>query len=501
MEKKISSSQQLADNRFSLDDISVTSIIRDVVKRIFLIILSAVVFATGFFIFKTETFKPIYTSETTFLVSTKDGSYDAYSNLTTTVQLNQVFKMILDSNALNEAVKEDLGLTDLDAVISAKVVEETNLLVLSVSASTPKDSYEILCSVIRNYPTFSDEVMGNAVLDVFDAPSVPTHADNSSGAVKWAIIGFMVGAVLMLALIVVLSFLKDTVKNERQVEKKLDTKLYVTVPHEKRRKRVGLLISDATSSFPFQEAYNKLRAKIEREAKHKGYKAFAVSSSLENEGKTTVTANLALSLAKKGYRILVADFDLRNPAVAKIFELSVPDDKQLSDYFMQDDRNVSIDNYILKNDKLGIDFLVSNNGVADVNKALRRSSLTSVVENLKSMYDMIIIDTPPIALVSDIDDVAAASDATLIVVREDEARTMVVNDSIDALTRTETPLLGAVFNDSASASNPASYGYAYYGGYNKYSGYGRYGKYGKYGKYAGAGKSSGSSRKEGTDGK
>lgn len=497
MEKKILSTQQLADNSFSLDDISVTSIIRDVVRRIFLIILSAVIFAGGFFIFKTETFKPVYTSETTFLVSTKDGSYDAYSNLTTTVQLNQVFKMILDSNALNEAVKEDLGLTNLDAVISANVVEETNLLVLSVSASTPKDSYEILCSVIRNYPAFSDEVMGNAVLDVFDAPSVPTKADNSSGAVKWSVIGFGVGAMLMLAIIVVMSFLKDTVKNERQVEKKLDTKLYVSVPHERRRRRAGLLVSDATSSFDFQEAYNKLRSKIEREARHKGYKVFAVSSSYENEGKTTVAANLALSLSKKKYKVLVADFDLRHPALAKIFELSVPEDKQLSEYFMSSDKNISILDFIVKNEKTGIDFLVSNKGVSDISKAFRRSSLSTVVNQLKSMYDMVIIDTPPISLVSDIDDVAAASDATLIVVHEDFAKAMIINDSIDALTRTETPLLGAVFNDSRTASGSSRGGYAYYGGYGKYSGYG---KYGKYGKYANVKKQNESSGKEGVDG-
>lgn len=496
MEKKIRSSNQIADNSFNLSEISVTSILRDIFKRIFLIILSAVIFATGFFIFKTETFKPIYTSQTTFLVSTKDGSYDAYSNLSTTVQLNQVFKMILDSNALTESVKDDLGLTELDATITATTVEETNLLVLKVSASNPKQSYEILCSVIRNYPVFSNEVMGNAVLDVFDPPSVPTKADNSSGAIKWAVIGFLAGAVIMLAVIAVLSFLKDTVKNEPQVERKLDAKLYVTIPHEKRRKRAGLLVTDATGSFAFQEAFNKLRSKIEREAMNKGYKVFAVSSSLENEGKTTVVANLALSLAKKDYKVLVADLDLRKPAVAKIFEIDVPKDKQLSSYFMQDKRTEGICDYIIKNEKTGLDFLVSTNEVSDINKAFRRSSLATVINKLKMYYDMIIIDTPPIALVSDIDDVAAASDATLIVVREDEAQTMIINDSIDALTRTETPLLGAVFNDCRSMSSAA--GYAYYGGYGNYSGYGKYGKYGKYGRYASR---NGSSGKEGSDGR
>ena len=127
---------------------------------------------------------------------------------------------------------------------------------------------------------------------------------------------------------------------------------------------------------------------------------------------------------------------------------------------------------------------------------MRKGALSSVINSLKNNYDFVIIDTPPIALVSDIDDVASASDASIIVVREDCAKTMMINDSIDALTRTETPLLGAVLNDSLGSSDASGYGYAYYGGYGRYSGYG------KYGRYAGKSdnsKSSTSSGKEGAD--
>lgn len=466
-----------------LDDISIRSILRDVFKRFFLIVLCAVIFASGFYIFKTETFKPEYTSKATFLVSTRDGSYDAYSNLNTTIQLNQVFKMILDSNALTEAIKDDLDLVELDATIEAKVIEETNLLVLSVTASSPKSSYDILCSVIKCYPTFSDEVMGDAVLDIFDSPSVPTKANNTSGALKFAIIGFMLGAVLMLGVVVVLSYLKDTVKTERQLERKIDTKLYGTIPHEKKRKRKGLLVTDVISSFGYNEAYNRIRSRIEREAVNKGHKVFAISSSLENEGKTTVAANLSVVLNRKGYKVLLVDLDLRNPSIYRILEVAVEDGKDIADFFSAKN-DKQLNDYIVKNDKYGFDILMSKTGVSDISRAFRRSSLSKAIEQLKPKYDFIIIDTPPIALVSDIDDVAIACDASIIVVREDQAKTMIINDSIDALTRTQTPLLGAVLNDSLDSSLSNGYGYAYYGKYGKYAGYGKYGKYAKYGRYA-----------------
>ena len=99
MEKTLRNPRQ-AGSQIGLEDISLTSILRDLLRNILLIALSALIFAGGFYIVKNETFKPQYKSEATFLVSTRDGSFDAYSNLSTTIQLNQVFKMILDSDAL-----------------------------------------------------------------------------------------------------------------------------------------------------------------------------------------------------------------------------------------------------------------------------------------------------------------------------------------------------------------------------------------------------------------
>lgn len=474
IEKTVHTPQQ-PTNGLSLEDISITSIVRDIFRNFLLIVLSALIFAGGFYIVKTETFEPQYQSEATFLVSTRDGSFDAYSNLSTAIQLNQVFKMILDSNALREAVKADLGMTELDATITATNVAETNLLVLSVVASTPRESYQILCSVIKNYPIFSNEVMGDAVMDVFDAPSVPTAPINSVGGLKWAVIGFLLGAVLMAAAVIVLSYLKDTVKNERQLENKLDTKLYGIIPHEKKRKRRGLLVSDITSSFGFREAYNKLRSRIEREYSRKGYKVITVSSSAENEGKTTVAANLALSLARKKYKVIVVDFDIRKPAVAKIFDLNVGD-RNFSDS-LESERIDEIKKYIISDSKTGIDFLASIKPVENINNVLRKGVIPKVINSIKNDYDFVIIDTPPIAFVSDIDDIASGSDASILVVREDYVKTMIINDSIDSITRTGTPLLGAVLNNSVGTSQ--TFGYAYYGGYGKYSGYHKYGKYAK----------------------
>lgn len=485
-EKKQPTSKSAKSTEFNLEDISIKSIIRDVLRRILLIVLAMIVMASAFYIYTCESYKPQYTSSTTFLVSTRDGSYDAYSNLNTTVQLNQVFKMILDSSALQEAVKKDLGLNVLDATINASVVEETNLLVLSVTAGTPRDSYDILCSVVENYPTFSSEVMGNAVMDVFDAPSVPTRANNSNGAFRRAIMGALFGAVLSFALVVALSFLKDTVKNEHQLEDKLDTRLFGTVPHENRRKRAGLLVSDVTSSFAFEEAYNKLRSRIEREKRNHGYKAFAISSSLENEGKTTVASNIAIVLARQNYKVLIVDFDFRRPALYRIFEQKIDDDKNFSNYFAKDNEKSILD-FVVYNKKNKIDMLLATSEIENINRALKRSMLSDIITELKQSYDYIIIDTPPVALVSDVDDVIGASDASLLVVREDEAKAMIINDSIDLLIRTEKPLIGAILNDSLGTST--TYGYAYSGQYGKgyrygYGRYGRYGKYGKYGKYS-----------------
>ena len=87
----------------------------------------------------------------------------------------------------------------------------------------------------------------------------------------------------------------------------------------------ALLITNPTISFGYLEAFQKLSFRIHSEMKSKNQKVLLVTSIGENEGKSTVASNIALALAQNGSNVVLADLDLRRPAIYKIFDIKADD--------------------------------------------------------------------------------------------------------------------------------------------------------------------------------
>ena len=128
-------------------------------------------------------------------------------------------------------------------------------------------------------------------------------------------------------LLCVRAYLRDTVKSEDEVESKLDTKLLAAVHHERKyktfraalaHKKTSILITNPTTGFLFVETFKKLRTRVEYQMRRSHGKVVMVTSVLEDEGKSTVSVNLALAMARKYRNVLLIDADMKKPAVHKI---------------------------------------------------------------------------------------------------------------------------------------------------------------------------------------
>ena len=126
-------------------DLDPYTLVHDIVSNWWVIILGAIAGALLTYVVVSSRYVPEYTTQATFVVASR-GDANAYSNLSSANTMAKTFEKILKSNIMEKKICEKLKVEELDADIHAKVLEGTNMLVLSVTADTPKDSIDIIAA-------------------------------------------------------------------------------------------------------------------------------------------------------------------------------------------------------------------------------------------------------------------------------------------------------------------------------------------------------------------
>lgn len=469
MERKSQTPESLKETSLDL-----YTIVRDICANWYFILALTIAVALFSYVRKNKEYQSTYTIESIYAVTSKGINNSVYENLTNAQDTAAKLTQIINSSTMKNMVAEDLGLGAIPGRIRCEVVQETNLLSLKVTATTPEMSYKILESVMENYPQISQYVLGNVILDVLMEPNIPTEPDktlNVRGSVTKAA---LITAVLAAMFVVGISYMKDTVRNRADVEKKLDTHLLGAICHEEKnktlsskihKKKQALLITNPVVSFRYVEMVQKVCCKVQNHMDGIQAKTLLVTSCLENEGKSTVAANLALAFARSGKKVVLLDLDFRKPSQHKIFDRTDEVGNMLArtlmgKHEMDDDMITQMDN--------GLWAIFNGKKYSQSTEMLTAGHLEEILEYLKARYDYVIVDTPPMAYVADAEEIAHMTDASLVVVREHTANAKTINDMLDALGSCKGKLLGCVFNDAHKPVGSAvleRYGYGYRYGY------------------------------------
>lgn len=239
--------------------------------------------------------------------------------------------------------------------------------------------------------------------------------------------------------------------------------------------------------FRIEEAYKSIRANIMFSVVKKGCKIIVVSSSLPNEGKTTTTVNLAASISQADQRVLLIDGDLRKPKIHQYFSISSA--PGLTDYLSD------VASARHKMDIFGIihptkyeNLSVIASGTIPPNPAelLGSDFMRDFLNGISKDFDYIIIDTPPLNVVSDALPLIRESDGIVLVVRDNQTTHPELQKALSSLEFIDAKILGFVVNfveSKAGKGNGASYDSYNYGGFGPQRRYGYYG----YGEYHGGG--------------
>lgn len=451
--------------------IDLISMLKDIAKEWWAILLLSLAVALFADIWVNATYQPEYKTSTTFVVTAKGMNTNVYQNLNSTQQLAQQFTEILDSNVLKKKVAQDLNMSSLNIDSSVDLVPETNLITLSVKAGTAVESYRILQSIMKNYNTVSDYAIKNVIIETIQSPAVSMAPVNPLNEKKTMVIAFIAAVAVLMVLVAGISYLRDTIKNPKDVTSKLDTRLLGSIYHEKKSKSlklrkkkefVSMLISNPLRSFQYAESNKMMASRVRSYLDKENAKTLLVTSVMENEGKSTVVANLALGLAQEGNRVMLIDCDFRKPAQYKIFDMEGKNGDDLGKVLTG---KAGTENLIRNWNDTNLYMILNRTSSNSIETMLKSTTLRQIVGFCRQNMDYVIIDTSPLALVSDTEELAQMADASVLVVRQDTVLTKDINDAIDILNNTRGKVLGCVLNDASSSQITGSTAHYGYGGY------------------------------------
>lgn len=220
-------------------------------------------------------------------------------------------------------------------------------------------------------------------------------------------------------------------------------------------------IIDASSPFAFIEGYKSLRTNLSFMTFGNEVKTILVTSTIPGEGKSSISLNLARTLSMSGKKVLLIDGDMRAPSLHRYLRIR----KKVNDGFSSVLAGKSVlEDAIYLLPPLEIDVMLSGPIPPNASELLSRDIARDTLSALKNKYDYVIIDTPPVGVVTDAAILAHFADGVLFVVRQNYADRKVVKNAVKNLEASGVKILGAVLNDYSSAkdvNSSSNYEYQY----------------------------------------
>lgn len=232
----------------------------------------------------------------------------------------------------------------------------------------------------------------------------------------------------------------------------------MTRKRQSRNKADNSLLAD-NSPFAFSESYKSLRTNLEFSTFDGELKVILLTSSIPDEGKSSVSINIAKTLADTGKKVLLIDGDLRSPTVGRYLRVRRDVTQGFSTVLSG---KASLKESIYTYNASRFDVMLSGPIPPNPAELLSRNLTEHVLNELKELYDYILIDTPPVGVVSDATVLSRYVDGALFVVRHNSTNKEVARDALKRLKASKVNVLGVVVNDYDSSKDlNAAVGYEY----------------------------------------
>lgn len=464
-------------NEESESQIEIVILIRCVLEKWRILVASGLICALLGVIIAAVTYVPQYTATISYVINSKSTSNDSTLNpndFLVAEYLANTYSYLIKSRDFVNNIKMESGINeDIKGYISSHLVDSSSIMKVVVRTEDPQKTFSIARAISIYLPERAKAAVRSGSLDPLEDPVEPVSPDGNSNLMKMGLIGLILGVVLSAAVIVFIQMIKKVVMTPNDLTNKVDITHIGSIPHVDINKKKSpntkhepVLVTNKKTGFVFSETYKSMRTKIERFSKKNNAKAILITSALENEGKTTVAANIALALAQNNNKVLLMDCDLRKPAVATVLDakdkVKVPAIDVIKGIADVENAIIRLDN------KLGLDIIGGDKPVGNSSEILSTRGFKKALDYLREKYDYILVDTPPSQLFTDAAIISEYTDAAVLVVRQNGANVDDIIGVINDVSQSKAELIGFVFNNVSDTSilpggYSKKYNYSYYG--------------------------------------
>jgi len=451
-----------------------------------------------FFVYSKFIVNPTYEASVQMYVNSNDTTYTAdlselnYAQKVVTTYINFLqtkvfYQQVVDESKLNYTSTQLKNMTNINAIDNTEIFE------ISVSSQNPSDAYELVLAAQKIAPVLIKSIKESAQISVVDPPGLPTAPSSPNIPVN-TLTGGMIGFVLSIMISLLLEIFDTKVKNQDDLSKRYHIPILGTIPNFnvniKRKneifsslqiqnfklwKKIVTFLAKAgrknggkiepkkvvfadvmqkkvmqndfnknknkNTEFAITEAYKSLRSNLNFTLRFDGCKKIVISSSVPEDGKSTTVTNIGISIAQAGIKVLLLDCDLRKGRLHRLFNIQFR--PGISDVLSS---TMDVKKAIYKTSYENLFVMPTGTIPPNPSELLASIQMEELLNKLCNEYEYIIIDTPPVKVVSDALNLVKIVDGVLIVVREGVTSHPCVATAVEKYQFLNANILGFVLN-------------------------------------------------------
>lgn len=452
-----------------MEEINIRDFLNYLKKYVLVIVAVALVLIIGVFIYDKSIKKPLYTTYTTIILTksneTQTGTTITQNDILLNQKLVETYSKIIKSKLVLEQVISETGVTytaeELSENVSVEAYENTEMLKISVTDQDPELAANIANSIAQVFSGEIAKIYQINNISVVDVAVTPEEVSNNT-LKRDLLIALFISIFGTIGVVFVVYYFDDTVKLTDDLEEEIGmpvvAKVFKSDIGSKNNRKVELLAQKYPKSV-VSESIKTLRTNLQFSSVDEDIKTILITSSIPGEGKSFISANLAISFAQTDKRVLIVDCDMRKGRQHRIFKLS--NSKGLSNLLIDDMTNYK--DYINKTSVDGVHVITRGTVPPNPSELLNSKKNSDLLRVLKAKYDVIIYDGVPCNGLPDSIIMSKLVDKVLIVSSDSMTPKSVLESTKKQLESVNAPVAGDVLNNVNRKNSTYGKYYGYYG--------------------------------------